>query len=66
MSHITGVNNPFLLRESGTYTKIVLPGDTMKVNMTPLNPYRNYENCVMTLRLYRRPYEEQSSDLIHE
>lgn len=66
MSHITGVNNPFLLRESGTYTKIVLPGDTMKVNMTPLNPYRNYENCVMTLRLYRRPYEEESSDLIHE
>ena len=66
MSQITGVNNPFLLRESGTNTKIVLPGDTMKVNMAPLNPYRNYENCVMTLRLYRRPYEEQSSDLIHE
>ncbi len=66
MSHITGVNNPFLLRDGGVNTKIVLPGDTMKVNMAPLNPYRNYENCVMTLRLYRRPYEEESSDLIHE
>ena len=66
ITYITGANNPFLLRESGTNTKIVLPGDTMKVNMTPLNPYRNYENCVMTLRVYRRPYEEQSSDLIHE
>lgn len=66
ITYITGANNPFLLREGGTSTKIVLPGDTMKVNMTPLNPYRNYENCVMTLRLYRRPYEEESSDQIHE
>ena len=66
ITNITGANNPFLLREGGVNTKIVLPGDTMKVNMTPLNPYRNYENCVMTLRLYRRPYNDESGDLIHE
>ncbi len=65
ITYITGANNPFLLREGGSSTKIVLPGDTMKVNMTPLNPYRNYENCVMTLRLYRRPYSESSGDQIH-
>ena len=65
MVYITGVNNPFLLRDGGVNTKIVLPGDTMKVNMTPLNPYRNYENCVMTLRLYRRTSGD-SGDLIHE
>ena len=66
ITYITGANNPFLLRDGGVNTKIVLPGDTMKVNMAPLNPYRNYENCVMTLKLYRRPYGDDSGYLIHE
>ncbi len=60
---ITGVNNPFLLRGSSSATKYVLPGDTMQVNMSPLNPYLSYENHIKTVKLYRR--NEYGSTLIN-
>lgn len=51
---ITGTNNPFLLRGSNGSTKTVLPGDTMVVNLAPLQPYLNYDNPVTKISLVRR------------
>ena len=41
--NMTGVNNPFLLQPSGmTSTKHVTPGDTLLLNLAPLEPYAHF------------------------
>ncbi len=46
IQNMTGVNNPFLLQPSGmTSTKHVTPGDTLLLNLAPLEPYSHFPDA---------------------
>jgi hypothetical protein len=70
IQNMTGVNNPFLLQPSGmTSTKHVTPGDTLLLNLAPLEPYSHFPDAdgrpVVKL-VKRNPNTGTSSYIVEE
>ena len=70
IQNMTGVNNPFLLQPSGmTSTKHVTPGDTLLLNLAPLEPYSHFPEAdgrpVVKL-VKRNPNTGTSSYIVEE